>query len=295
MRLTQSVDISKRGDRLFILYDENMNKIDFPKGVTPLDIYISSIEKERVTDVLEGRSGTIDYGSTYTERDVELSLLMQPKDTQDYRLLRNALYATFQINDKFYVSETYEKGKRYLISVDERFIPERPTGNQRWADVEVKCTKQGLPFAESIKTTAGKVDISSEDEDWAFGMGLLDGDDLKYTHAIPSGDFIDVYNAGNVPIHPFEQELIINIHSVEGSREYFALKNNTNGSEFRTKEKVEESDEIVIGMGTIQKNGAQYLRETTKEFIELTTGNNRFSIEGASRATVSFDFRFYYL
>ncbi|MFB4471830.1 phage tail domain-containing protein, partial [Oceanobacillus caeni] len=134
---------------MFIVYDKEMNVIPFPDGVKPLDIFISSIEKERTSDRAEGSNRKINYGSTYTDRDIELKILMKAHDTQDYRLLRNAVYAMFQIGDELYVSEKYERGKRYLICVDQRFIPERMPNNQRFAEANIVCSMPELPFAES--------------------------------------------------------------------------------------------------------------------------------------------------
>lgn len=140
----------------------------------------------------------------------------------------------------------------------------------------------------------GDEGITSSSGIWGYGMGLIDSDDLQYSHVISSGETIDIYNAGNVTVHPFEQELNVLINGVRGSNRYFALVNKTNGTEFRTTEGIEEGNQISIGRGTVKLNGSHYLRNTTKDFIALSPGNNRFSIEGASSASVSFDFRFYY-
>ena len=57
---------------MFILYDKDMNKLDFPDGVKPLDIFISSINKERETSRVEGSHLKRDNGFVYGERDIEL-------------------------------------------------------------------------------------------------------------------------------------------------------------------------------------------------------------------------------
>src|SRR5690625_3129655 len=108
----------KGGLHVFQVYDKNMNLIPFPDGVKPLDIFISSIGKERATERLEGVDGRIDYGATYNEREIDLEMLLKAYDTRDYRLLRNAVYAMLQTTDTLYVSEEYERGKRYKVSVD---------------------------------------------------------------------------------------------------------------------------------------------------------------------------------
>lgn len=283
---------------MFIVYDKEMNVIPFPDGVKPLDIFISSIDKERIEERLEGSNKTINYGSTYNKRDVELRLLLKAKDTQDYRLLRNAVYAMFQKGDELYVSEEYERGKRYLITVDERFIPERFDNNQRFANATINCNKTELPFAESIGTTQDiqRDGINFDSGLWGFGMGLLvDEESHKYTHEVEKGDTFLIYNAGNVPIHPFEQELRIDISNVYRSTNFFELNNLTNGSTFKVTEQVSIADVITIDGANIWINNLEALRRTNRKYIQLDPGWNVFSIDGADSAEIVFDFPFYYL
>src|SRR5699024_3258424 len=134
------------------MYDLNMNEIEFPEGFFPLDIFISSIDKDRITDKVEGGNRKLNYGSTYNERDIQLSILLKAHDTQDYRLLRDATYALFNKYDSFYLVEKYQSGKRYLVSVDEKYIPDRMT--RRHATATINCSLNDLPFAESIGTSA---------------------------------------------------------------------------------------------------------------------------------------------
>jgi hypothetical protein len=277
---------------LFLVYDKNMNPIKFPDGVKPLDIFISSISKERFSDKNEGANGVVNKGFTYGTRDIQLYLLLKSYDTRDYRLLRNAVYAMFQEEDEIYISEEYEKGKRYLVTVDERYIPERRT--RRSAEAKINCSIAHLPFAESIGTTQDIQisGINSDDPLWGFGMGLIDDpNSLIYTHTTKQ---FSIYNAGNVPIHPFEQDLKITISQVVGSTEYLELKNLTNGTAFRVNEGVTNSKTIIIDGPEITSNGLQYTRMTNKGFIELEPGWNEFQLSGATSAKVEFDFPFYY-
>lgn len=202
-----------------------MMKIEFPQGITPLDIFISSIEKERITGRTERSNRTFNFGSTYTDRDIKLEILMESENTKDYRLLRDSVFSTFQVSDVIYVSETYQKGKRYRVSIDSRYIPERVPDSQTWADATIQCTTVELPFAESIGTTQDiqRDGVNSNKELWGFGMGLLlDDESHKYTHTLPRFSRMEfsIYNADDVSIHPFEQELKIMINNVKGSTDY---------------------------------------------------------------------------
>lgn len=285
---------------MFIMYDENMNRIEFPQGVTPLDIFISSIEKERVTGQIEGSNRTVNYGSTYTDRDIKLKILMESTDTKDYRLLRDEVYNMFQVSDVIYVSETYQQGKRYRVSIDGKYIPERVPDSQTWADATIQCKNVELPFAESIGTTQDiqRDGINSEKGLWGFGMGLLSDDDShKYTHTLPrfSRMEFNIYNAGDVPIHPFEQELKIKISDVVGSTKFLELKNKTNGTTFRINEKITSGQTVVLDGPNITINSLQAFRKTNRKYTEIGEGINEFEILGATGAKIEFDFRYYYL
>src|SRR5699024_1761372 len=384
------------------MYDLNMNEIEFPEGFIPLDIFISSIDKDRITDKVEGGNRKLNYGSTYNERDIQLSILLKAHDTQDYRLLRDAMYALFNKYDSFYLVEKYQSGKRYLVSVDEKYIPDRMT--RRHATATINCITIGLPFAESIGTSADidnpeliplipdlwedgfyniygnkqkstrsvrlkekytiepnreyvinpdsrytgfiilynndvfsrrvsfddtqrnfettgaennysayitaseditntvinnlKMNlkqttsgINSNDELWGFGMGLIaDEDSLIYTH---TGTEFKIFNPG-IEIHPFEQDLTIEISDVVGSTSYFQLENQTTGDVFRVTEAVNNNQLIKLDGPNITSNNLQYLRKTNRKYITLAPGWNNFKITGATSAKVSFDTRFYY-
>lgn len=265
----------------------------FPQGVTPLDIFIYSINKKRIKDVIEGVHGYVDKGFTHETRNIELIFRLESNDTRDYRLLRDEIFAYYNQDNFIYVSEEYQKGKRYKVIQVESFIPERI--NRKVASVGLQLEMVDLPFGESIGTTQDIQlnGINADSELWGFGMGLITEDEaLKYTH---TGTSFRIYNAGNVPIHPFMQELKISISNVEGSTSFLELKNNSNGTLFRVNEGVTNGQTIVLDGPNITSNGLQYLRKTNKQFIELAPGWNEFTIKGATKVTVAMDFRFYYL
>ena len=270
---------------MFIVYDKNMNVKEFPQGLRPLDIFISSIEKNRQTDSIEGRNGIITRGQTDARRTIELSVGLLSNDTQDYRLLRNKAYQFFS-DDEFYVSEKYDKGKRYKVSVIESYLPDRLSKDV--AQIQFMCSVVDLPYAESIGTTQDidQNGIDSEDDLWGYGMGLID-EPLKYTHSTRT---FSIYNAGNVPIHPFEQDLKITIEGINADE--FTLTNLTNGTEFKITESVSDNQTIVLDGPNITSNGLAFLRSTNKQFIELEPGWNEFEV--STDATISFGFRFYY-
>lgn len=277
---------------MFTLYDLNMKKKEYPAGIKPLDIFISSISKRRNKQEIEGVSGSVDYGAVHDTRNIELKVLLKANDTQDYRLLRNVAYEFF--GDDMYVVENYSPGKRLKISVDENFIPERFDNNQRFAEITLPGEVLGTPYFESIGTTQDiqQTENIGDSGIWGFGMGLIDDpDSRKYTH---TGTSFRIYNAGNVPIHPFEQDLKITITNVQGSTSFLQLRNDTNGTTFRVNEALSSDKTIVINGAAVTINSLQEFRKTNRQYITLEPGWNQFSITGATNATVSFDTRFYY-
>ena len=280
---------------MFILYDKDMNKLDFPSGVKPLDIFVSSLQKERTTQTIEGVHGLIDFGAEYRDREIKLELLLISADTQDYRLQRDEVYAL--LDDVAYVSEKYQAGKRYSIRVDDSYIPERFDNNQTFATAEVNCTTVGLPFAESIGTTQDIENngIDANDERWGFGQGIItEIDSQRYTVTTSSETEFIIYNAGNLPIIPFHQYLKITLQNVIGSTEQLRLFNQSTQTYVHITEQVKNSDIIVFDGPTVIKNDQQYFRNTRRTFIELKQGWNRFVLYHCDSATIEFDFRFYY-
>ena len=136
---------------MFKIYDLNMKEIPFPDGVMPLEIFVGSISKERVTEAVDGRSGVVDYGFNYTDRPVSLFLRIKAKDKIDFRLLRNEVFATFDVGNSFYVAESDVPSRVLKVVVDESYIPDRLT--EEYADFDINCRTLDSVFWESIYTT----------------------------------------------------------------------------------------------------------------------------------------------
>ena len=174
---------------MFKIYDLNMKELPFPEGVKPLDIFVSSVNKRRLTEEFEGRPGTLNYGYDYGERSVDLSLWLEAHDTIDYRLIRNELYAFFDTHDVFYIEETRVPSRVLKVTIDESYIPERI--NQTHSSVEISCRTLDSVFWESKYTT-----LELHDSGYAHSAekyGLVDNiddekvqyrftPDLVYTH-----------------------------------------------------------------------------------------------------------------
>ncbi|WP_077621570.1 phage tail domain-containing protein [Sediminibacillus massiliensis] len=311
------LEITKSDGTSFLLSDH---------GVLIDDFRVGAISMESEYGKAEGSHGRIDYGSTYGTRSITVPFHLLAKDLLDYPLARDALFALVQDTKAYFVRElrrpkylhydfvdinesavdeygnrkysqdsqnVYIGGKRYLVRLTNDFDIDQ-TLLLGEGELVFETTK--LPFAESIGTSQDieQNGLLTDGGIWGFGMGLLsDESSWKYTH---QGTTFRIFNPGNVQIHPFEMmDLVITISEVQESADYLELKNETNGSTFRTKEAVNSDQVIKIDGPDIKSNELAYFRKTNKEYIELDPGWNEFTVSGATSAKVSFDFRFYYL
>lgn len=286
------------------------------------DFLVSSIPLESEYETTDGRNGTLDYGARHGQRKISVPIEVKAYDLADFPLLRDYLFKLLNRRESFYIMEMRRKkplsyefvevnekakmdsdsdnhlvnGKRYLVRMSNEVELEQ-MGVYGEGEIEFETTE--LPFAESIGTTQDieKDGVDSEDGIWGFGMGLeADDVSLVYTYDLPrfSRMEFDIFNAGNEPVHPFEKDFKIEISNVKGASDYLKLKNLTNESTLEITKGVSSNAVIVMDGATVTIDNLQALRDTTKEFIELDPGWNKFEIEGASAAKVAFDFRFYY-
>src|SRR5699024_749853 len=196
--------------------------------IVVIDVEIPSIPFENKWTGGDDGIIPIHQGVDIKQREIKVTTMMEAYDVPDYYLSRSELYAIFGYGVPFYLVLNNESGKRYKIILDDSYLPERllPTMGR----IEIPFITTELPYAESIGTTSDiqKNGLSADDGMWSFGMGLESVDDaLKYTHQLPRFSRMDfkIYNAGNIPIHPFQQQLIIKITNVKGSTDYLELVN----------------------------------------------------------------------
>lgn len=298
---------------------ENGESFTFEQyGIIVKDFVVSSIPIDPVYAKPEGSDRRVDYGATYDARTIKVPFEARAHDLHDYPLLRDFLFEKILDKEPFYIREMrrakklayafvdtdeaprmmegtenrFIGGKRYLVRLQNTFDLDQMELD---GEGELIFETTELPFAESIGTTQDiqRNGISANEELWGFGMGLIaDDDSLKYTH---TGTTFRIYNAGNVPIHPFDQELKITISNIQGSGSFLQLRNNTNGTTFRVNDSSLNGKTIVIDGPEIKINSLQEFRKTNRKYIELDTGWNQFTLTGATSAKVEFDFPFYYM
>ncbi len=286
-------------------------------GIIVKDFVVSSIPLDPVYAKPEGSDRRVDYGATYDARTIKVPFEARAHDLHDYPLLRDFLFEKINDKEPFYIREMrrakklayafvdtneaprmmegtenrFIGGKRYLVRLQNTFDLDQMELD---GEGELIFETTELPFAESIGTTQDiqRDGVSANDELWGFGMGLIDDPaSQKYTH---TGTSFRVFNAGNVPIHPFEQSLKITISDVVGSNSFLQLRNNTNGTTFRVNDSLLNGKTIVVNGPAVTINSLQEFRKTNRKYIELDPGWNDFTLTGVFSAKVEFDFPFYY-
>ena len=156
-----------------------MKEIPFPDGVIPLEIFVGSVAKNRVTEAVEGRVGVVDYGFNYTDRPVSLFLRIKAADAADFRLLRNEVFATFDVGSAFYVAESDVPSRVLKVVVDESYIPDRLT--EEYADFDINCRTLDSVFWESKYTTLELHDSGYSATAEKYGLvDNIDDEKVKY-------------------------------------------------------------------------------------------------------------------
>ena len=309
------VEITRKNGESFRLSEYDIQAQDFN---------VSSIELMPTYGSIEGRSGAVDYGADYGSRTISVPFYLRARDMHDYPILRDELFSLVTTKESFYIRELrrptefttcddgyddgYVGGKRYLVRLSNVIDLDQ---QRTYGFGEMVFETSELPFAESIGTSAD-IDKNGIPKDW-IGMGFdgvsgLSYRTLVYGEGSTTEQFIlpffsvrnsnalgyfRIFNPG-IAVHPFEQEIKISVYDADGSDEYLELVNNTNGSSFRLNEGL-ENKKLVIDGPNITLNNLQALRKTNRKYVELSPGWNEFSLKGVIKATIEFDFRFYYL
>ena len=273
----------------FTLYDENMNEIDYPVGVTPLDFLVSSIERERYEETVNGIPGTIDYGFDFKDREITLKFQMEHyHDTFDFRLQRDELYNIFSSNNHLYVSDNLVPTRIIKLQVDGQFIPERY--GYWYSTLEVTGKSVGLPFWQT-KYTTEKIEAKGYDALFER-FGMADGINIDYPNYLFRENTIYIWNGGNVTIDPRNMNLKFELSNVTSDGD-FTIANETTTEKFVYKEAI-ASKKLTIDGTKVLMNTTNKLRDSNRKFISLVPGLNKLTISNGTFGYLLVDFPFYY-
>lgn len=271
------------------MFDPNLNKIDYPAGVKPLDFLISSTEKERITETVSGIPGEIDYGYNLKSREATLKFQMEHyHDTHDFRLQRDKVYELFDTYPFMYVSEDKVPTRMIAITVDAAYTPERY--GYWYSTLEIPARVTGLPYWRTKYTTK---DIQNQGyQAIAEQFGMADGLNIDLTSYSYTTSTFSVWNGGNVAIDPRNMPLVITLYGVTSTNN-FTVENLTTGEKFIAQRTL--TDHTVTLQGTLfLLNNLNRLRECNRKFISLAPGENKIKISNGTFKKVDFEFPFFY-
>lgn len=274
----------------FTIYDPNMNKLEFPVGVKPLDFLVSSISKDRITSSIEGVPGTVDYGFNYKEREVTLSFwLRHYHGEHDNKLMKSELYSMLDSEPYFYVSDDKLPTRVLKLTIDEGYMPERIMFSP-FSRLEVKANISGLPFWRTKYTTQDMQNTGYTA--LVEKYGTADGFNIDYLkYSFTSSEF-SVWNGGNVTIDYRNMPLNITIYSATSSNN-FTVENLTTGEKF-VAQRALSNHTVNLKGAMFLLNNLNRLRESNRKFINLVPGENKIKISNGTFKRIDFEFPFYY-
>lgn len=275
----------------FTIFDPNMNKIDYPVGVLPLDFLVSAIEKERYVENIKGIPGPIDYGFDYKDREVTLNFWLRHfHGEHDQKLLKSELYAMLDSQPYFYVSDDRLPTRVLKLAIDEPYLPDRINGSNI-STLEFKCQIIGLPFWRTKYTTQ---DIETKGfEAIAEQFGLADGLNIDYPKYTFTENKFTVWNGGNVTLDPRNMPLKIKLKHLltDGN---FKLTNKTTGETFEYYAPRTGNTVDLDGVQAFVGYQLNRLRETNRKYISIVPGINEIEYSGGTMDDIQFDFPFYF-
>ncbi|MEB7851321.1 phage tail family protein [Staphylococcus equorum] len=273
----------------FTLYDPNMNKVDYPVGVRPLDLLVSSIEKERKEQQIDGVPGVVDYGYNYKGREVKMNFMTEHyHGTFDHRLQRDEIYNLFDDHPFLYVSDDTVPSRVLKITVDGSFTPERY--GYWYSTFEVDARITGLPFwrtkydTQEIQTSGYSAIVEK--------YGMADGINVENANYDFTDNTFTVWNGGNVRIDPRNMDLRITVFSPVSSNN-FTVENITTGEKFVVLRDLNQQT-VALENAKFLLNGLNRLRECNRKFISLAPGKNEIKISNGTFTRIQFKFNFHY-
>lgn len=273
----------------FTLYDPNMNKVDYPVGVRPLDLLVSSIEKERKEQSIDGVPGVVDYGYNYKGREVKMNFMTEHyHGTFDHRLQRDEIYNLFDEYPFLYVSDDTVPSRVLKITVDGSFTPERY--GYWYSTFEVDARITGLPFWRT-KYTTQEIESSGYSA-IVEKYGLADGIHLDHSKYRFDKKEFTVWNGGNVTIDPRNMDLKIRI--AYGTSNGTVRVDNLTTGEFITFSRPVVNDHLDFFGTKVLLGATNRLRDSNRKFISLVPGENKIKISNIDFRFCTFDFPYYY-
>ncbi|MCD8914273.1 phage tail family protein [Staphylococcus simulans] len=273
----------------FTLYDPNFKELTYPDGVKPLDILVSSIQKERITASVDGIPGHVNYGFNYKDREVKLNFVNEHfHDTFDFRLQRDEIYNMLASYPYVYICDDKLPTRLLAVTIDASYQIERY--GYWYSTFEIEAVIYNLPFWRTKYTTQ---DIQNTGYTALVDRyGMADGFNIDYpNYSFTSSEF-SVWNGGNVTIDYRNMPLNITIFGATSSNN-FTVENLTTGEKF-VAQRALSNHTVNLKGAMFLLNNLNRLRESNRKFIKLVSGENKIKISNGTFKRIDFEFPFFY-
>lgn len=250
------------------------------QGINPLKLEIDSASPRHLIENIDGQDGFIELETTYDGRTLRASFFIEAKD--NYSFLRSVVFHLFDAKTLFYIIDSEEPHKRWKVRTASKFTPQRL--NRMSGNFTVELISPS-PFAQSPGTTLNPSDYTQMNQVQEANFG---DPPIQYRFAETS---FFVWNDGE-KVDPRQHYLQI---AFKGASNNLAIKNLTNGTEWRYNGSSTSGDVILLDGIKSLKNGVSVFRYTNKKLIELAKGWNEFKIFGSTDFEISFDFKYLYI
>ncbi|MFD2681218.1 phage tail family protein [Bacillus seohaeanensis] len=265
------------------IFDKDWNEYNLDDyGLRCLSFEPESLSSELITEKIEGRDGVIVLDESLNPRMIEAEFRILANDYLDYQLARDSVFRLFDARTYFYVVDTRQTEKRWLVRSYQVFRPEKV--NRVTATFTLNLISPSS-YCQSIGTTIQPYEtdtlIQVEDQD-------IGDPPIQYTF---NTNTFSVWNDGDVTVDPREHDLTI---IFQGDSTNLRIKNITTGDEWTYTGNTTQSDVIKLEGIRSLKNDSSIFGLTNRKLITLHKGFNQFEVSGATNFTISFDFRYLY-
>lgn len=252
------------------IFNDNFDiKLTDTPNLLFLDHIEEDVEVNANTIEINGIDGVLMGPTTFGPFNLVLNFSFKGLDTRDLRLYKQKLRNILYKREPYYVWHSDAPGKKYAVYCDSS---ENEDLTNSFATFKITfIVFKG--YSESLKDTS---EFSLSSGDWQFETGILDNDEIKYTHDTTG---FQIYNGSSDTINPLfrhQFKLLINIDAPKG----FKITNKTTGDVFEYKKGIKKSRQLVINGVHPFINKKRVGIETNWQWLTLAKGFNDIEITG---------------
>lgn len=244
------------------MWNQNGNRINLNSyGLFGLALIPESPSYDYQLEKVPGAEGVIPLGKDLNARNLVARFLVQSFDYTDSLVKTDQIYDLLNGSESFYIGETNQPGKRWLVDSVEPWSPER-------------YNKTTLEMTLNLMALSGL----------AESVNMVE---KTYTE-----NTFKFNNKGTKEINPRSQtetEIIF-----KGISTNLKIKNKTTNEEWSYVGSTTANDEILLKGIRSTKNNLSVFRDTNKKIITFAPSWNEFEIIGASAFEITIRTRFYF-